>query len=76
MFLLGNMAPATHAHEITNEYFLNANIKYDGCTCGVGPSISIPMSVIPVTTPSYNFDEPQGYQPVVLGSFRCDIPMH
>ncbi len=75
IFLLSQMAPASHGHDLTNEYFLNANIKYDGCTCcSPLPSISIPMTVIPLThEASYGFQEPAGYNPHILGSFRCEI---
>ena len=75
LFLLENMAPATHSHNITNEYFLNANIKYDGCTCiSELPSISVPMTVIPLThEESYGMTEPEGFNPTFLAQFTCIV---
>ena len=57
IFMLSQMAPATHSDAIRNEYFLNVNIKYDGCTCcSPLPSISVPLTVIPMThMESYGF---------------------
>lgn len=65
MFMMSQLPPATHSRHITNEYFLNANIKHDGCTyCGPQPSISTPLTVIPMThMQSYGFLEPAGYNP-------------
>lgn len=65
MFMMSQLPPATHSRHITNEYFLNANIKHDGCTyCGPQPSISTPLTIIPMThMESYGFLEPAGYNP-------------
>jgi hypothetical protein len=73
--MLSQLAPATHSHYITNEYVLNVNVKYDGCTCCSGlPNISIPLTVIPMThQESYGFQEPQGYMPFELGYFKFDL---
>jgi len=50
MFLLTNLAPAAHSHHISNDYELNVNVKYDGCTCCSSvPNVSIPLSIIPMT---------------------------
>ena len=72
IFMKTQMAPACHSHHITNEYFLNVNVKFDGCTCcETLPSISIPLTVIPLThMASYGFLEPEGYSPTQLGYFK------
>jgi len=50
LFMLSNLAPACHSAHIKNDYFLNVNVKYDGCTCCSSlPNISIPLTVIPMT---------------------------
>ena len=33
IFMLSNLAPACHSQHVRNEYCLNVNVKYDGCTC-------------------------------------------
>ena len=68
MFLLVNLAPASHSHHIQNDYELNVNVKYDGCTCCSSvPNISIPLTVIPMThQETYGFMEPVGYAPQEL----------
>lgn len=57
MFMLTQLSPACHSPHITNEYFLNTNVKFDGCMCCSSvPSISIPLTVIPMTNPAtYGF---------------------
>ena len=57
IFMMSQLAPACHSHYITNEYVLNVNVKYDGCTCCASlPNISVPLSVIPMThEASYGF---------------------
>jgi hypothetical protein len=57
ILLLTNMAPACHSQHIRNDYSLNVNVKYNGCTCcSAVPSISIPLTVIPLThMESYGF---------------------
>ena len=71
IFMLSNLPPACHSPHIKIDYFLNANIKYDGCTCCLEKSdIKIPMSIIPITNPAtYGFQEPPDYQPFMLGHF-------
>ena len=75
IFMMSQLAPATHSHYITNDYVLNVNVKFDGCTCCAAlPNISVPLSVIPMTdAASYGFQEPPGYQPFELGFFRFDL---
>mmetsp|Transcript_28175 Transcript_28175/g.42645 ORF Transcript_28175/g.42645 Transcript_28175/m.42645 type:complete len:95 (+) Transcript_28175:26-310(+) len=60
MFMMQQLPPACHSKYITNDYLLNANVKFDGCTCcSTLPSISIPLTVIPLThAESYGFTEP------------------
>lgn len=72
IMMLSQMPSAVHSDMITNEFFLNANIKYDACTCCASlPSISIPLTVIPMThMESYGFMEPAGYAPMELGYFK------
>ena len=63
MFMLTQLAPASHSRHISNDYTLNVNVKFDGCTCcSTLPSISVPLTVIPLThMESYGFMEPEGY---------------
>ena len=72
IFMLTQMAPATHSRHISNDYCLNVNVKYDATNCCSDlPSISIPLTVIPLTNPeTYGFIEPQGYAPYELGYFK------
>ena len=50
MFMLSQLAPATHSKHILNDYVLNVNVKFDGCTCCSSlPNISVPLTVIPMT---------------------------
>ena len=76
LFLLTQLAPATHSSNVSNRYFLNANIKYDGCTCNATlPNVSIPMTILPKTFDySQGLQEPAGFAPVSLGQFRFEIP--
>ena len=57
IFLLSQLAPACHSQYISNEYDLNVNVKFEGCTCcSALPSVSVPLTVLPLTDPSlYNF---------------------
>ena len=57
IFLMSQLAPACHGKYIENTYTLNVNVKYDGCTCcATLPSISVPLTVIPLThMDSYGF---------------------
>mmetsp|Transcript_226 Transcript_226/g.413 ORF Transcript_226/g.413 Transcript_226/m.413 type:complete len:103 (+) Transcript_226:851-1159(+) len=75
MFMLSNMAPACHSKHIENNYYLNVNIKYNGCTCCCSlPNVSVPLTVIPDThQASYGFTEPAGYQPYELGYFKFNL---
>jgi len=75
IFMLSNMPSACHSEHIRNEYFLNVNLKYDGCTCCAPlPNIQVPLTVIPETKlESYGFSEPAGYAPFQLGYFRFDL---
>ena len=42
VFMLTQMAPASHSRYISNDYFLNVNVKYTACNCcSTLPSISI-----------------------------------
>jgi len=68
IFMLSQLAPACHSRFIKNEFFLNVNVKYDGCTCCSSvPNISVPLTVIPLTNPTtYGFTEPEGYAPQEL----------
>lgn len=72
IFMLGQLSPATHSKHISNDYFLNVNVKFDGCTCCSSvPNISVPLTIIPLTNPeTYGFVEPQGYNPIQLGYFK------
>lgn len=50
IFMLSQLAPACHSPHVTNTYTLNVNVKFDGCTCCSSlPSISVPLTVIPLT---------------------------
>ena len=50
MFLMSQLAPAANGKYIKNSYELNANVKFDGCTCcSKVPSISVPLTIIPLT---------------------------
>jgi len=70
LFMLGQLAPACHSPHITNEYFLQVVVKFDGCTCDPSPAISIPLTIIPQTDMNiYGFPEPEGFNPHVLGTF-------
>jgi hypothetical protein len=75
MFMLRQIAPASHSRHIANDYVLNVNVKFDGCTCcSVLPSISVPLTIIPLThMDSYGFLEPEGYQPYELGYFKFNV---
>ena len=75
MFMLRQIAPACHSRHIANDYVLNVNVKFDGCTCcSTLPSISVPLTIIPLThMESYGFLEPEGYQPYELGYFRFNV---
>lgn len=75
IFMLSNLAPACHSPHVSNDYFLNVNVKYDGCTCcSAVPSISLPLTVIPMThMGSYGFAEPPNYQPYVLAQVVVNI---
>lgn len=75
IFMLSQMAPATHAKHIVNDYVLNVNIKYDAINCcSTMPSCSIPLTVIPLTNmDTYGFPEPQGYKPFELGYFKFNV---
>ena len=72
IFMLSQLAPATHSRHIINEYFLNVHVNYDGCMCCAStPSISVPLTVIPMTNPAtYGFTEPEGYAPQELFYMR------
>ena len=76
--MLSQIAPACHSKFIQNDYFLNCNVKYEGCTCcSHVPSINVPLTVIPLThEASYGFLEPAGYSPQELAYFRFDVPFH
>jgi len=52
--------PATHSTHIENFYELNVNVKFKGWDCcSDKPSISIPMTIIPLSNPMiYGFPEP------------------
>ena len=60
IFMMERLAPACHSSLITNEYVLNVNCKYADCTCCEAlPSVSVPLTIIPVTDPaSHGFVEP------------------
>ena len=75
IFMLSQMAPACHSRHIMNDYVLNVNIKFDGCTCcSALPNISCPLTVIPLTDMrQYGFVEPAGYAPFELGYFKFDL---
>ena len=75
IFMLSQLAPACHSRYITNNYQLNVNVKYDGCTCCSSlPSFSVPLTIIPLTDNSvYGFTEPPGYAPMELGYFKFDL---
>ena len=75
IFMLTQMAPATHSRHISNTYSLNVNVKYDATACCTGlPSCSVPLTVIPLTNPeTYGFIEPQGYAPFELGYFKFQM---
>jgi hypothetical protein len=68
IFMLSQLSPACHSRHIKNEYYLNVHVNYDGCMCCASrPSISVPLTVIPMTNPAtYGFTEPQGYAPQEL----------
>ena len=74
IFMLKMMAPATHSCYINNDYELNVNVSYKQdreCLQSDVPSISVPLTIIPMTyMESYGFQEPPGYMPVILGSFK------
>jgi len=73
MFMMSQMAPACHSRYITNDYYLNVNIKYDACNvcCSKVPNVSFPLTIVPMTNPAtYGFMEPQGYMPQELGYFK------
>jgi len=72
VFMLSQMAPGAHGRHFSNDYELNVYVHYDGCTCCSSiPSISVPLTVIPMTHPeSYGFVEPAGYAPFDLGYFK------
>jgi len=77
IYLLSSMAPACHSCFIANDYVLNCNIKFSGCVCGGQPSISIPLTVIPMMySQYYNYVGPSGYVPQELGSFSFDVTYH
>jgi hypothetical protein len=73
--MLSKLPPACHSKHIKNDYVLNVNVKYDGCTCCSNlPCISVPLTIIPDThQESYGFVEPAGYNPHQLGYFRLDL---
>lgn len=77
IFMLKMMAPATHSYYINNDYELNVNVTYkqdqDCCLQSDVPSISVPLTIIPMThMESYGFQEPPGFTPVILGSFKFE----
>lgn len=77
MFMLSRLAPACHSTFIHNDYTLNANVKFDGCVCSGQPSISIPLTVIPLMhMDNYQYVGPTGYIPQDLGSFAFDVTYH
>lgn len=75
IFMLTQMAPAVHSRYISNDYFLNVNVKFDATNCCSNlPSCSVPLTVIPLTDPNtYGFIEPQGYTPFELGYFKFQM---
>lgn len=76
MFQLENLSPATHSDMMTNTYTLNVNTKFDGGCCVDGPSLSVPLTIIPLSMESYAFDEPAGYQPFQLGIAQIHLNSH
>ena len=76
MFMLSQLAPACHSQHIRNDYYLNCNVKYDGCTCSNLPHVEVPLTVIPVVNEAlHGFPEPEGYSPMQLGYFQFQVPM-
>jgi hypothetical protein len=79
MFLLSQLPPATHSRSdrmtITNEYFLNATLNYEGSCCTSNkPSLSLPLTIIPINNDAlFGFIEPEGYNPVVLGYYKMNL---
>lgn len=58
---MANIPPAIHGKNCSVEYVLNANVKYEiACSCDAKvPSISVPMTIIPLVDPSrLGFPEP------------------
>jgi hypothetical protein len=65
MFMLSGLPPACHSRLIDNDYVLNCNVSFDGCTCCSSvPSISVPLTIIPlVHMETYGCAGPEGYEP-------------
>jgi hypothetical protein len=71
IFMLRHIPPATESQHVKNTYELNVNVQLEACTCcSPKPSISVPMTIIPLADPAiYGFPEPPGFAPVDLGMF-------
>ena len=78
MFMLSGLAPACHSRLIDNDYVLNCNVTFSGCTCCSSvPSISVPLTIIPlVHMESYGCTGPDGYEPIHLGDSSFEVNHH
>ena len=78
IFMLSGLAPACHSRFIDNDYVLNVNVTFDGCTCCSSvPSISVPLTIIPlVHMESYGCTGPEGYEPIHLGNSEFEVNHH
>ena len=78
MFMLSGIAPACHSRFIDNDYVLNCNVSFDGCTCcSAVPNISVPLTIIPlVHMESYGCQGPEGYEPIHLGTSSFEVNHH
>ena len=66
-FMLTQLPPAVHSKYCDLDYKLNMNVEFDGCVCGEKPSISVPLTIIPLTDPeTYGFTVPEGWNPTEL----------
>ena len=78
-FMMASIQPAVrNAKYITIEYFICTELSYDGCTCCQNlPDARLPMTIVPMVNPAcFGFGRPNGYEPILLGTFHVDPTFH
>ena len=72
LYMMQNMQPACHGHNVKNEYFLAVRCSYSGCTCcSAQPYARIPLTIVPVFNPQcYGYQQPADFNPQIYQAYN------